>query len=192
MPNFRHYFLADASLVITATPNLALRECATLRSLLLQPEYALGSWAPDYTGPEGPHGPRAIFGFDAIQVILEQGLSQIHHLTIQINDWPIPPLLAQQSFRQIDWEWLENCILNLYPDLKTLTFSFEILNEEPIWGVTIEAIHAYILENTPQLVARGLVRIEKVNAFFEEAFAWVMCLLFIMWIVLLTSLIEGY
>ncbi len=124
-PSYRDT-LVDTLIVITATPDLALRECKTLRSLTLQPEYALATWPPDYTGPEGPNGPRAVFGWDAIEVILEQGLSQIHHLTIQINDFPIPPLLAIQSLRCVDWQWLENCILNYYPDLKTLTFSFEI------------------------------------------------------------------
>lgn len=155
-----------------------LENCSSIQSLFISPSHSPTN-VEDYDsennreelGYASDTDIVHFYDWDGIQTLLEAGFPRIHHLSIQIcsGTYGNHPRHLMQCLRAIRWAWLEDFLINRYPDFRTLTFHYNAKKTDKR-GVTKQALENYIREHLPTLQRRGAVFIKKPVFFPRQHF----------------------
>ena len=137
--------------------SIGLQKCLSLRSLFIQPD----TTRPLYVVPP-------IYDWPSIRGILNDDVSGLRHLYIQIFSWALRPGQVYETLVSIDWEWLEEKILAGMPNLMSVEFLFDVSQERTDdHETTKQDLDNFIFERLPRARRKGLVKIGKSYNMFD-------------------------
>lgn len=145
---------------------LSLSKCTTLRSLNLVAwisywGHSSGDDSYDIdVFSEADRPWRGFLHWYDLKAIVDTRLSQLHHLSITLEDVPILPGHLIQALGDIEWSLLENCIVDHYPLLETFTF-FYMVKKNLRGHLVAEDVARYIQGHLPRLHAAGKLQLQE-------------------------------
>ena len=142
--------------------NMGLERSQSLRSLFIQPGYATSGLSSNNRDRQ------AVYDWVGIKAILQLGLYRVRHLSIQLYEHPLTLTHIIQCLDLIEWLWLEDCHLDNYPMLKTVTFHYVCGYDALQHAADAETIRSYIREHLPRLHEKNLVRLSGTVSCLNE------------------------